>query len=99
VEFLEDFVQADYQAALGTMLTAVCKESADTMPGEFSALSCPTLLISGECDRIIPADMGAKAAALNQKIIHQVIPKTGHFPMLESPEQYLQSVSAFLMAS
>lgn len=99
VEFLEDFVQADYQAALGTMLTAVCKESADTMPHEFSALSCPTLLISGECDRIIPADMGAKAAALNQKIIHQVIPKTGHFPMLEEPEQYLQSVSAFLMAS
>ena len=99
VEFLEDFVLADYQAALGTMLTAVSKESADTMPSEFSALPCPTLLISGECDRIIPADMGAKAAALNAKITHQIIPQTGHFPMLEEPDQYLEQVSTFLTMS
>ena len=97
VQFLTDFVEADYQAALGTMLTAVSKDAADSMPAEFSQLPRPTLLISGERDRIIPAEMGAKAAELNhQMITHQVISKTGHFPMLEAPDQYLNLVAEFM---
>lgn len=96
VQFLADFVEADYQAALGTMLTAVSKDAADAMPTEFSQLPCPTLLISGERDRIIPADMGAKAAALNRQITHEVVSKTGHFPMLEAPDQYLNLVTNFM---
>lgn len=99
IQFLSDFVEADYQAALGTMLTAVSKDSADSMPSEFAQLPCPTLLISGERDQIIPADMGAKAAALNQQITHQVISRTGHFPMLEAPDQYLNLVSDFMAVS
>lgn len=97
-QFLADFVDADYQAALGTMLTAVSKDAADSMPAEFAQLPCPTLLISGARDRIIPADMGAKAAALNQRITHQIVDRTGHFPMLEAPKQYLDLVSNFTSA-
>ena len=99
VQFLADFVDANYQAALGTMLTAVSQDAAVMMPTEFAQLSCPTLLISGECDRIIPAEMGAKAAALNHKITHHVMPQTGHFPMLEDPERYLDLVSEFMRVS
>ena len=40
--------------------------------------------------------MGAKAAALNPQITHQVIPQTGHFPMLEEPQQYLDLVYEFM---
>ncbi|MEM9137702.1 MAG: alpha/beta hydrolase [Cyanobacteria bacterium P01_F01_bin.42] len=98
-QFLADFVDADYQAALGTMLTAVSKDAADSMPTEFSRLPCPTLLVSGARDKIIPAEMGAKAAALNPHITHHVIERTGHFPMLEAPQQYLTRVSDFMAAA
>ena len=97
--FLEDFLMADYDAALGTMLTAVSKKAAEVMPKEFAQLQVPTLLISGEHDLIIPADMGRQAADLNQNIQYVVIPETAHFPMLEAPTLYLKRVREFLQIS
>jgi pimeloyl-ACP methyl ester carboxylesterase len=94
--FLEDFLLADYEAALGTIYTAVSKHAADTMPGEYAQLTVPTLLISGEYDQIIPAEMGRRAADLSPAIKHIVIQNTAHFPMLEDNETYLRHVSAFL---
>jgi pimeloyl-ACP methyl ester carboxylesterase len=97
VAFLDDFLMADEAAALGTMFTAVSKQAAETMPQEFSQLKVPTLLVSGEFDQIIPAAMGKQAADLNEdQIEFFVIPKTGHFPMLEDPEGYLDCVNEFL---
>ncbi|MGJ3252452.1 MAG: alpha/beta fold hydrolase [Elainellaceae cyanobacterium] len=96
--FLEDFLKADYEAALGTIYTAVSKYAADTMPKEFARLSVPTLLISGQYDKIIPAEMGRQAAALSDAVTQVVIPKTSHFPMLEDPPTYLQHVQEFLQA-
>jgi pimeloyl-ACP methyl ester carboxylesterase len=52
--------------------------------------------VSGEFDQIIPAAMGKKAAALSEKVEFTVIPKTGHFPMLEDSERYLSRVTEFL---
>lgn len=97
--FLEDFLEADYEAALGTMLTAVSEKAAAVMPQEFAEISVPTLLVAGEYDRIIPAEMGRQAAALNEKIEFVVIPGTAHFPMLEDSLTYLQQVRAFLQQS
>jgi pimeloyl-ACP methyl ester carboxylesterase len=94
--FLEDFLDADYNAALGTMLTAVSKYASEVMPQEFARLSVPTLLISGEYDKIIPAQMGRRAAQLNEKVEYFEIPGTAHFPMLEKPDVYLERVREFL---
>jgi pimeloyl-ACP methyl ester carboxylesterase len=95
--FLEDFLTADYEAALGTIYTAVSEKAAHEMPREFSALKIPTLLISGQYDQIIPAKMGQQAAALNDRCIQFIeMSKTSHFPMLEDPEVYLNHVQAFL---
>jgi pimeloyl-ACP methyl ester carboxylesterase len=97
VAFLDDFLMADESAALGTMFTAVSKQASETMPQEFAQLKVPTLLVSGEFDQIIPAAMGKQAADLNEdQIEFVVIPKTGHFPMLEDPEGYLDCVNEFL---
>jgi pimeloyl-ACP methyl ester carboxylesterase len=97
VAFLDDFLMADESAALGTMFTAVSKQASETMPQEFAQLKVPTLLVSGEFDQIIPAAMGKQAADLNEdQIEFCVIPKTGHFPMLEDPEGYLNCVNGFL---
>lgn len=94
--FLQDFLEADYDAALGTIFTSVSKAQAEFMPGEFAKLTVPTLLVSGEYDIIIPAEMGRQAAALNEKVEYALIPQTAHFPMLEDPATYLQRVREFL---
>ncbi|MBW4651580.1 MAG: alpha/beta hydrolase [Kaiparowitsia implicata GSE-PSE-MK54-09C] len=95
-EFLEDFLLANGEAALGTIYTAVSKDAVEVMPREFAALTVPTLLISGEYDQIIPAEMGKKAAALNPIIEYCMMSNTAHFPMLEDTPTYLQVVRAFL---
>jgi pimeloyl-ACP methyl ester carboxylesterase len=94
--FLEDFLMADYGAAIGTMFSAVSERAALEMPQEFAQLKVPTLLVSGEFDRIIPAAMGEKAAGLSENVEFAVIPKTGHFPMLEDEKTYLERISEFL---
>jgi proline iminopeptidase len=94
--FLEDFLEADYKAALGTMLTSVSKYAAEVMPQEFAQLSVPTLLVAGTHDKIIPAELGRRAAQLNEKVEYFEIPDTAHFPMLEKPDVYLERVQEFL---
>lgn len=94
--FLEDYIEANYSAALGTMLTAVSKYAAEIMPQEFTKLKVPTLLISGQYDQIIPPELGRRAAQLSEKIEYFEIPGTAHFPMLEKPDVYLEKVREFL---
>ncbi|MBD2059800.1 alpha/beta hydrolase [Oculatella sp. FACHB-28] len=94
--FLEDFLMADYEAAIGTVYTAVSKKATEVMPQEFARLTVPTLIISGQYDQIIPAEMGRQAAALSDKVEQIVMPETSHFPMLEDPEAYLRHVREFL---
>jgi pimeloyl-ACP methyl ester carboxylesterase len=94
--FLQDFLIADFDAALGTIFTSVSKAAAETMPEEFAKVTVPTLLISGEYDQIIPAEMGRQAAACSERVEYVVIPDTAHFPMLEDPSTYLHKVREFL---
>ncbi len=94
--FLQDFLDADYDAALGTIFTAVSKAQAESMPNEFAKLTVPTLLVAGEYDKIIPAEMGRQAAALSEKVEFVMMHNTSHFPMLEDPATYLQRVREFL---
>jgi pimeloyl-ACP methyl ester carboxylesterase len=94
--FLEDFLLADYQAALGTIYTSVSKKAAEIMPKEFAKIEVPTILISGEKDQITPASMAKEAALLNDKISYVEIPATAHFPMLEDAPTYLKVIQEFL---
>ncbi len=95
--FLEDFLLADYEAAKGTILTSVSKKAVEVMPQEFAQVSVPTLLVSGEKDIIIPANMGRQAAELNDKIEYVEMANTAHFPMLEDPNRYLNLIRDFLL--
>lgn len=94
--FLEDYLLADGEAAMGTVYTAVSKRASEMMPAAFEALTRPTLLVSGEHDQIIPARLGTNAAQLSPLVEQVVIPDTAHFPMLESPAVYRQHINAFL---
>ncbi|MBD2449550.1 alpha/beta hydrolase [Nostoc sp. FACHB-152] len=97
--FLQDFLDADYDAAIGTIFTSVSKAQSELMPQEFAKLTVPTLLVAGEYDQIIPAAMGRQAAALNDKVEFAFMADTAHFPMLEDPQTYLQRVQEFLQVA
>lgn len=94
--FVEDYVNADAAAALGTLLSAVSEVVATAMSHEFAQLTTPTLIISGEQDKIVSAQSGREAAALNPRIDYVMMANTGHFPMLEDPSTYLSQVQRFL---
>jgi pimeloyl-ACP methyl ester carboxylesterase len=95
--FLEDYLMADYGAALNTIFTSVSKKATEVMPIEFAKLQVPVLLVAGEYDRIIPAHMGQHAASLNQKFVRFIqMANTAHFPMLEDAPTYLKLVQEFL---
>lgn len=94
--FLEDFLLANYDAALGTIFTSVSKKATEVMPQEFAKLTVPTLLVAGEHDIIIPASMGRQAADLSDRVEFALISDTAHFPMLEDASSYLQRVREFL---
>jgi pimeloyl-ACP methyl ester carboxylesterase len=94
--FLEDFLAADYETALGTIFTSVSKYQAEVMPQEFAELNVPTLLVAGEYDQIIPAELGRRAAGFSDKVQLVVMKDTAHFPMLEDAETYLKVVREFV---
>jgi pimeloyl-ACP methyl ester carboxylesterase len=77
----------------------VSKAQSEFMPQEFAKLTVPILLVAGEYDKIIPAQMGSQAAALNDKVEFAMIPNTAHFPMLEDAPTYLGLVREFLQDS
>jgi len=97
-QFLEDFVLADYGAALGTMLDAVSEKAARIMPGEFARLAVPTLMIAGKYDKIIPVKLAQAVLPLNPQIRLEVLSQSAHFPMLEEPQLYQSLVRDFLGA-
>jgi len=73
---LSCFFVADYEAALNTIFTSVSKADDATgvcgVNGAY-ALGCR------EYDKIIPAEMGRQAAAMNDKVEFALISNTAHF--------------------
>jgi pimeloyl-ACP methyl ester carboxylesterase len=94
--FLDDFLMADQEAAMGTIYTSVSKKATEVMPEEFRQLRVSTLLISGQYDQIIPAEMGRLASQLSPHVDYVMMENTGHFPMLEDADTYLTHVNNFL---
>ncbi len=94
--FLEDFLLADFDAAYGTVLTSVSKEATEWLPEQFQKFTVPTLLVAGEHDQIIPAEMGRQAASLNKNVELAILENTAHFPMLEDAPTYLKRVREFV---
>ncbi|HEY5048182.1 MAG TPA: alpha/beta hydrolase [Rhizomicrobium sp.] len=69
------------------------------VPAHIGAIKCPTLILWGEEDRLIPlaaARAFAKAIAGAKLIVY---PATGHIPQEEVPDQSAADVKAFLLAT
>ncbi|MBV5260803.1 alpha/beta hydrolase [Synechococcus moorigangaii CMS01] len=95
-QFLEDFLKADNRAAQGTLIASVNQEMVTRLPQALQQIQCPTLLLAGEQDQIIPAAMAKRAIALNPHFQYVEIPQVGHFPMLENAPLYQAAIKQFL---
>jgi pimeloyl-ACP methyl ester carboxylesterase len=57
---------------------------------------CPTLLIWGEEDQVLPCSVGEALHEMIPGSVLRVIPKSGHIPMWESPEKVNPLLLSFL---
>jgi pimeloyl-ACP methyl ester carboxylesterase len=63
---------------------------------DLSQIARPTLLVWGAEDTAVPLSDGRRAAALIPGARLVVLEKTGHVPMEEQPERFVEAVRAFL---
>jgi pimeloyl-ACP methyl ester carboxylesterase len=94
-EFIDDYLSCQPPAALGVLLDVSQAKTCEELVDNIKAIDIPVLMLSGQKDQIIPPLLGKNAAKLNDRIIHQVLKKVGHLPMLEDPEAYQTAVRSF----
>ncbi|MBN2387206.1 MAG: alpha/beta hydrolase [Anaerolineales bacterium] len=66
------------------------------LSGRLDEFHLPVLVISGEADRIVPAESSIRLAGELPEAVLVVIPRAGHVPHEEQPDLFLQAVEAFL---
>jgi pimeloyl-ACP methyl ester carboxylesterase len=63
-----------------------------TLLGRLKDIKIPTLVISGESDRIVGPEYGRTFARAIHFARFEVLPETGHMPMIETPELLLKAI-------
>jgi len=61
-----------------------------------ATITCPTLVLAGEQDALIPASLQQDYAAKIPSAQFSVVPHAGHLSNLEQPEGFLQALKGFL---
>lgn len=69
------------------------------LPGKVGALRLPTLLVTGDDDRIVPVSQTQRAARDIPGAKLVIIPDCGHIPQEEQPEAFVEAVSEFVRSS
>ena len=67
-----------------------------TSHGRLGSITCPTLVLCGADDGMVPPDNSRRLARTIVGARLELIPQCGHLPMLEQPEAVTRAVFAFL---
>lgn len=67
-----------------------------SLPDRLDEVTVPALVITGDDDRIVPAELSVRLADELPDAELVVIPNCGHVPHEECPEPFLRAVSGFL---
>jgi pimeloyl-ACP methyl ester carboxylesterase len=90
----EDFFQVLQRASEGFMpLLRACL--AEPWPAARTP-QCPTLIVWGQDDRLVPPDVGKKLLSEIPQAELTLIEHAGHMPMLEQPDAFTAAVKQFL---
>jgi pimeloyl-ACP methyl ester carboxylesterase len=66
------------------------------MPGDFERLECPTLIVHGVLDRLVPVHSVRAVADRHPHFALEVIDDCGHAPQLEMPDRFLELVTPWV---
>ena len=66
------------------------------MPTDLARVECPTLIVHGELDRLVPVAAARAAVARRPDFTLRVIDDCGHAPQIELPERFLEVVTPWL---
>jgi pimeloyl-ACP methyl ester carboxylesterase len=65
------------------------------LPGRLHRVRCPTLLLWGAQDRLVPAAYGEAYRKYLPHAQWQVLPECGHLPMFEKEAEFVEAVARF----
>jgi pimeloyl-ACP methyl ester carboxylesterase len=85
----------------GYTIKSVLETLADTrekLDAKLAQISAPTLIVWGEDDAITPLSMARAFHGGIAGSLLQTIPRCGHFPPIEKPNEFVAAVTAFLRA-
>jgi pimeloyl-ACP methyl ester carboxylesterase len=60
-------------------------------------VSCPVLLLHGECDRLVPVEASRRLAAERPDWTFQVFPGVGHVPQIEAPDGVAAAIDGWMV--
>lgn len=80
---------------LSLLASGLAAHLADVRP-QLPAIVAPTLVLWGADDRLVPASQAAHWAAGIPHAQVEILPRTGHVPMVERPEEVSRLLRAFL---
>jgi pimeloyl-ACP methyl ester carboxylesterase len=66
-----------------------------TLRGRLGQVALPVLVLWGDSDQIVDPDYGRAFAAAIPGARFELLPRTGHVPQIETPEQLLRAISDF----
>lgn len=92
-------VQKAGMAANRQTLALYAGSMADTsLLQRLGTINTPTLILWGDSDRIVTPEYGQAFASAIPTATFKILPKTGHLPHLETPDQTLSAVRDFVNA-
>jgi pimeloyl-ACP methyl ester carboxylesterase len=90
VEIMAEVRPAGYRSAAEAL-------GATDLTRELSRIAVPTLVVHGECDRVVPLSTARELAAAIPGADLVVIPHAGHVANQEQPEAFNAAVREFLL--
>jgi len=92
-------LRADYPAYAYALASSIRLSLSTYLMDRLQELQCPTLLVWGENDQVLP--VAQAELALTQLRLGQLkaIPGCGHAPQLECPAEFLRTVQPFLSST
>ena len=93
-EHLDEERDAGFLESARTMITLLTDP--DRLRSAIEAVTAPTLVVTGDSDRLVPIEATRAMAALRPDWTLEVLGGLGHIPHLEDPERFVRVTTAWL---
>jgi pimeloyl-ACP methyl ester carboxylesterase len=93
-EHLDEERDAGFLESARTMITLLTDP--DRLRTAIEAITAPTLVVTGDSDRLVPIEATRAMAALRPDWTLEVLDGLGHIPHLEDPERFVRVTTAWL---